>query len=87
MSQTTLIMIYYYSGIIFWGNSFYSCITFRMQRRVIRIAMRCRSRDSCQNLFKKLKILPPKSKYIFFLLLFLGVNKNQFIADSETYKY
>jgi len=71
-------------GIIFWGNSSYSCKTCRMQRRVIRITVGCRCRDSCQNLLKKLKILPPKSKYIFFLLLFVVVNEDQFIVDSET---
>ena len=47
--------------------------------------MGCRSRDSCQNLLKKVKILPPKSQYIFSLVLFVVDNKDQFIVDTETY--
>jgi hypothetical protein len=76
MSHTTLIMVDYSLfhsimnyGLIFCGNSSYSCTIFRMQRKVIRIIMGCRSRDSCRNLFKKLRILPLKSQYISSLLL------------------
>lgn len=92
MSHTTLIVIYcslFHSvmnlGKFLGGNSSYSFKIFRMQRRVIRITVGCRSSESCQNLFKKLQILPPKSQYIFSLLLFVVFNKDQFIVDSETY--
>ena len=76
MPHMTLIMIYYscfqsimnYS-LIFWGNSSYNSKIFRMPKGVIRIIVGSRSRDSCQNLFKKVKILPLKSRYIFSLLL------------------
>jgi len=54
--------------LILWGNSSYSCKIFRIHKRVIRIVMGCRSRDACQNLFKKLIILLCKSEYIFSVL-------------------
>jgi hypothetical protein len=66
ISHTILIMIYYscfhsimnYS-LIFWGSSPSSCTIFRMQdKKGVRITVECRSRHSCWNLFKKLKILP-----------------------------
>jgi hypothetical protein len=76
MPHTTLIMIYYSCfhsimnyGLIFCGNSSYSSTTFGMLKGVVRIIVGCRSRDSCQNLFKKVKLLPVKSQYIFSLLL------------------
>jgi len=47
--------------------------------------MGCSSRDSCQNLFKKLNILLCKSPYIFSVLLFLVNNKDQFVVNSDTY--
>jgi hypothetical protein len=72
MPHTILIMIYYscfhsiinYS-LIFWGNS-YSSKIFRMLKGVIGIIVGWRSRDSCQNLLKKVKILP-LSHSIYFL--------------------
>lgn len=67
-SQETLRTIYFsyahsimtYS-IILWGNSFYSILIFRLHKRIIRIIMNTRGRDSCRELFKKLKILPLQS--------------------------
>ena len=72
MSQDTLRTIYFsyfhfilpYS-IIFWGNSAYSPNIFKIQKRIIRIIMNSRNRNSCCQLFKKLKILSLKSQYIF----------------------
>jgi len=56
-----------------------------MQKRVTKIIVVCKSRDSCWNLFQKLKILPLKSQYIFSLLLFVVNNKDQFTVNSATY--
>jgi hypothetical protein len=50
-------------GIIIWGNSSDSVQVFRMQKRVVRILMGSRCRDSCRELFKTLKILPIQSQY------------------------
>jgi len=42
------------------------------------------NRDSCRQLFKNLKILPLKSKYIFFsLLLFVAENRDLYESNSE----
>jgi hypothetical protein len=72
-------------GLIFWGNSSYTCKIFRVQRKVIRTSMGHRTRDSCHNLFKELKILPSKSQYIFSLLLFVVNSKDEFVVNSENY--
>ena len=72
MSQDTLRTIYFIHfhsnlpyGIIFWDNSAYSSNIFKIQKRVIRVIMNARNRDYCQQLFKKLKIVPLQSQYIF----------------------
>jgi len=60
------------------------CIkTFRLQKKIIRIMIGCRSTDSCRKLFINLKILPLQSQYIISLLLFMIRNKNQFLVNSE----
>ena len=45
--------------------------------------MNARNRDYCLQLFKNLKILPPKSQYIFSLLLFLANNRDLYELISE----
>jgi hypothetical protein len=59
LSRDTLKMIYYEYfhsimtyGIIFWGNSSHSGNIFKLQKRIIRIIMGARPRDSCRELFK-----------------------------------
>ena len=69
-------------GIIFWGNSSYSNIIFKLQKRVIRIMMKARNRESCHELFKKLNILPLYSQYILSLSLFVVKNINMFKFNS-----
>jgi len=70
-------------GIIFWGNSYYSTTIFRLQKRTIRIIVGLRSRDSCKEYFKKLKILPLQSQYILSLLLFVISNRNYFKENLD----
>ena len=72
MSQDTLRTIYcsYFHfflshDIILWGNSAYSSNIFKIKKRVIRIIMNARNRDTCHQLLRDLKILPLKSQYIF----------------------
>ena len=66
----TIYFSYFHSillyDIIFWGNFAYSSNIFKIQKRIIRIIMNARNRDSCHQLLKNLKILPLKSQYIFF---------------------
>ena len=59
---------------IFWGDSSHSDKIFRL-KKIIRIIIGARTRDSCRELFKSLTILPLKSKYIFSLALLLLTTK------------
>jgi len=93
MSQDTprtIYFSYFHSslshGIIFWGNSAYSSNIFKIKKRIIRIIMNARNRDSCHQLFKNLKILPLKSQCIFSLLLFVAKNRDLYESNSEIYK-
>jgi len=81
MTQETLAMVYYAyvhlamtNGIIFWGDSSCSINIFRLQKKVIRILMSTRKRDSCRNLFKSPNISPLQCQYIFLLLCFVVKN-------------
>jgi hypothetical protein len=81
LTQDSLKMVYYSYfhsvityGLIFWGNSHYSNIIIRLQKRIIRIIVGIRGRDSCREQFKKLKILPLQSQYILSLLFFVVDN-------------
>jgi hypothetical protein len=63
LSTTVLKMVYcafFHSvmsfGLIFWGNSTNSRCVFKLQKRVIRIIMGAKNRDSCREFFKLLKI-------------------------------
>jgi len=63
---------------ICWGTFHILPKIFLIHKNIIRIITGCRSRDSCQKLFKDLKILPLQSQYILSRLLFLVNNKNKF---------
>jgi len=83
VTAKTLKMIYYSYfhslmtyGLIFWGNSPDSIKIFRLQKKIIRIMMGYRSRDSWRKLFLNLEILPLPSQYILSFLLFMIRNKN-----------
>ena len=69
-------------GIIFWGNSPHSTISFKMQKRTNRTMMGCGYRESCRGLFVELKILPLASQYIFSLLLFVVECRDYFTSNS-----
>jgi len=71
LSLDSLKMVYYSYfhsvltyGLIFCGNSHHSNIIFKLQKRIIRIIVEIRDRDSCTEHFKNLKILPLQSQYI-----------------------
>ena len=90
MSLITLKTIYYSCfnviisyGLPFWGNSPHSIKIFRMQKRIVRIMIGCKSRVSCRNLCIRLEILPLVSQYILLLMLFVVKNKNLYILNSD----
>jgi len=70
-------------GIIFWGHSSLSIKVFRLQKRILRILMGIRNRDSCRKLFINLKILPLPSASIFSVLRFVAKNKEIFTTNNE----
>jgi hypothetical protein len=70
-------------GIIFWNNSPHSIHIFRLQKRIVRIIINSRGRDSCRELFRNLNILPLQSQYIYSLLLFMVNNRDEFKSNSE----
>jgi len=71
-------------GFIFWGNSHYNNVIFRLHKRILRIIVGIRVRDSCREHFKKLEMLPLQSQYILSLLLFVVENGDYFKVNSET---
>jgi hypothetical protein len=93
MSEKVLRIIYFSyvhyiitCGIIFWGNLSYSMKIFTIQRKITRIITNSRNRNSCRELFKKLKILSLCSQYTFSLLLYIMHNKQLFMTDLEIHK-
>jgi hypothetical protein len=62
----------------FWGNSPNSKMIFTLQMRTVRIIAGVKSRNSCRNLFMRLKILPLPCEYIFTLMIFVVNNKEHF---------
>jgi hypothetical protein len=70
-------------GIILGGSQPHSETIFKIQKRVLRIITNSRARDSCQELFKKLEILPLYSHYIFSLLIFAKNNKHLFSTNYQ----
>jgi hypothetical protein len=83
-SYMHFILIY---GIIFWGNSLYSIKVFRIQKRIIRIVTNSTKRASCRRLFKDLDILPLQAQYILSISMFVIVNKELFILNSQVRNY
>jgi hypothetical protein len=74
-------------GVIFWGHTAPSTRVFRLQKRIIRIVTRSRSKDSCRKLFTSLEILPLPSLYIFSLFRFVIKNKELFTTNNDTHNY
>jgi len=74
-------------GIIFWGNTPHSNLTFKKQKKIIRIMMGKRNRDSCRKYFERLKILPLQSQYLLSLLLFVAEHIDYFRFNSEIHGF
>ena len=73
------------NGVIFWGNSVHSIKIFRIKEKIIIIMGNLRSRDSCRNTFKTMKILPFYSQYIFSILIYIINNRHLFITNQEVH--
>jgi hypothetical protein len=69
-------------GITFWGNSTYRRTIFITQKRIVRIIMKAKARDSCRAMFSKLGILTLYSQYIFSILMFVVKHKDIFTCNN-----
>jgi hypothetical protein len=69
--------------IIFWGNSPYSIKLFRIQKKVVRIMMGLKKRDSCRDSLKEMKILPLCPQYIYSLMQYVVNNRHLITRNSE----
>jgi IS1 family transposase len=56
---------------------------FTLEKKIIRIMIGAHPRTSCRRLFKKLKILPVPSQYIYSLMNFFVNNQENFQTDSS----
>jgi hypothetical protein len=74
-------------GIIFWGSASQAQNVFVIQKRILRVTMYMRPQDSCQKIFKRMKIMTLYSQYIYALLLFVIDSNNLFENSSELYGY
>jgi hypothetical protein len=93
MSQRSLRMIYFAYihsimtyRIIFWGNSPYSIKDFMMKKKVGRLMMGLKKRDSCRDSFKEMTILPLYSQYIYSLMQYVVNNIHLFTRNSDIHK-
>lgn len=94
VDKKVLSMVYYayvYSllsyGVIFWGNSVHSEKIFIIKKKIIRAIKNLKSRESCRNSFKELKILPLPCIYILQISLFMYKNLSKFKKSSELHNY
>jgi hypothetical protein len=74
-------------GIMFWGSASLAQKVFVMQKRIIRVITNMRPRDSCREIFKRMKIMTLYSQYIYALLLFVVNNKNLYKNNSELHEH
>jgi hypothetical protein len=74
-------------GIMFWGGFTNVQKVFLMLKRIIRVMMNRRPRDSCRKIFKTMEIMTFYSQYIYALLLFMINNKNVFMTNNELHEY
>lgn len=74
-------------GIIFWGNSTDAFKVFRLQKRAIRLITKSPFNDPCSQHFRRLKILPLPSLYIFRCLLFVHANYEKFFDNNHIHTH
>jgi hypothetical protein len=72
-------------GIILWGNPSYTVKLFRIQKKIRRIIMGLKKRDSCRDSFREMKILPLCSQYIYPMVLYIVNNIHLFIRNTEAH--
>uniref|UniRef100_A0A1B6H7R3 Reverse transcriptase domain-containing protein n=1 Tax=Homalodisca liturata TaxID=320908 RepID=A0A1B6H7R3_9HEMI len=68
-------------GIVLWGLAPGIKTVFRLQKRIIRIMTNSHFRAPCKSLFRNKKILTLTSLYIYELLVYIHLSKDQLIED------
>jgi hypothetical protein len=74
-------------GIIFAGSSSYANKVFILQKKIIRIIINARPRDSCKEFLKNMEIMMLHSQYIYSLILYTVNNKYLFDTSNQIHKY
>jgi hypothetical protein len=69
----------YSGGILYIVNTY----IFKIKKRTIRVITDSEMRESCNELFKELQILPFYFQYIFSLLMFVVKNRELFTLHSD----
>lgn len=90
-----VIKTYYYTcfesrikyGLTFWGASSHSIRVFRMQKRAVRTMLNVPRRSSCRNLFKKLKIMPLPTCFIYETLILIKSIKANLQQNKDFHNY
>jgi hypothetical protein len=89
MPHETLVMVYcaYFHSImnfviIFGGNSHYN-INFLGYKKVITIITGSKNKDVCCDMFRKFNVLTLQSQYIFSLLCFIIMSRDQYKLNSD----
>jgi hypothetical protein len=72
-------------GIIFWGNSSDSKKVFILQKKIIRIMMSVKSRNSCRDPFKRLQILTFTYEYMYSLVNFITNNTELVQTNADVH--
>lgn len=73
-------------GIIFWGNCCLREQVFKAQKRCLRSMCNMKVTDSCEPIFKSLKLLTFPSLYILEIAVFVKLNMHLFNTVSESRK-
>jgi hypothetical protein len=56
-----------------------------MQKRVIRMVKGLKTRDSCRDSFREMKMFPLCSQYVYSLMQYVVNNRHLFIRNSESH--
>jgi hypothetical protein len=72
-------------GLLFWGDSSHSIEIFRLHKKIIRIMMTARIKDSCREFLKIFSILPLTPQYIYSITVFVVNNRQYFMENSKLY--
>jgi hypothetical protein len=66
-----------------WGSSSYATKVFIPQKKIIRIIMNTRPRDSCREIFKNMEIMTLYSQCMYSFILYTVNDKHLFNTNNE----